>query len=292
MNTAQSNGSRGDHDPALVSGDDSARFAFGANWLRYVESVDQGPILFAERSIRELLNVDTLSGRTFLDAGSGSGLFSLAARRLGADVTSFDFDENSVRATQQLKERYFPGDARWSIRQGSVLDQKFLEQLGTFDIVYSWGVLHHTGDMWRALGNVTGRVNTNGRLCVAIYNDQGRASVVWRAIKKMYNRLPERLRFIVLWPAFVRLWGPTLFRDLVRAHPTRTWGSYRAERGMSPLIDVKDWVGGYPFEVARPDELVEFFERRDFHVTHSILRSGIGCNEFALVRAEVSGDRP
>ena len=290
MNKAHFGGGRGQHDPALVSSDDSARFAFGANWLRYVDSVDEGPIRYAERSICKLLQVETLRGRRFLDAGSGSGLFSLAARRLGADVSSFDFDENSVRATQQLKDRYFAGDSHWTIRQGSVLDQSFLAGLGTYDVVYSWGVLHHTGDMWRALQNVTALVNASGRLCIAIYNDQGRTSDVWKAVKKTYNRLPEALRFVVLWPAFIRLWGPTLVRDLVRGKPRRTWSAYKAERGMSPLIDVRDWVGGYPFEVATPDALIRFFAQRHFDVTNSVLRSGIGCNEFAFRRAGESSD--
>jgi SAM-dependent methyltransferase len=290
VSTTNSVSSRGKHDPALRSSDDSARFAFGANWLRYIDSIDEGPVRYAERSIRDLLRVDTLNGCRFVDAGSGSGLFSLAARRLGADVTSFDFDENSVRATQEMKNRYFPDDGRWAIRQGSVLDEPFVRSLGTFDVVYSWGVLHHTGDMWRALANVSTLVNAGGRLCVAIYNDQGRASDMWRDIKKTYNRLPETLRFLVLWPAFVRLWGPTLVRDLLHGHPTRAWSSYKAERGMSPLIDVKDWVGGYPFEVAKPEQLAAFFSERCFEVTHSILRDGIGCNEFAFVRVG-SGNR-
>jgi SAM-dependent methyltransferase len=280
-----SNVSRGRHDPALTSSDDSVRFAFGANWLRYIDTVDDGPIRHAERSIRELLGLKTLSGRRFLDAGSGSGLFSLAARRLGAEVCSFDFDENSVLATQRLKDRYFPDDARWTIHRGSVLDPAFLETLGTHDIVYSWGVLHHTGDLWRALRNVTLLVNANGRLCVAIYNDQGRASVIWKLVKQTYNRLPRALRFIVLWPAFIRLWGPTFVRDFLRGSPARSWSSYKVERGMSPLIDVKDWVGGYPFEVATPREVIEFFAERRFDLTHSILRNGIGCNEFAFVRS-------
>ena len=126
---------RGSHDPALAASADSGRFAFGDNWLRYVDAIDDSPIRHAEQSIRQLLQVETLEGLRFLDAGSGSGLFSLAARRLGADVSSFDFDKNSVQATRQLKDRYRQGDNGWSIRQGSVLDERFLAGLGTYDVV-------------------------------------------------------------------------------------------------------------------------------------------------------------
>src|ERR1044072_5239228 len=102
-----------------------------------------------------MLEVDNLLGKKFLDVGSGSGLFSLAARRLGAQVHSFDYDPQSVACTGELRRRYFPDDLHWVVQQGSVLDQGYLASLGSFDVVYAWGVLHHTGAMWRALDNIT-----------------------------------------------------------------------------------------------------------------------------------------
>ncbi len=119
-------------------------------------------MLRAEQSLKEMLEVERLDGLRFLDAGSGSGLFSLAARRLGATVHSFDYDPQSVACTHELKRRYFPGDAAWMVEQGSVLDQDYLDHLGQFDIVYSWGVLHHTGAMWQALDNVARLVAPGG----------------------------------------------------------------------------------------------------------------------------------
>ncbi len=53
--------------------------------------------------------METLAGNSFLDVGSGSGLFSLAAMRLGADrVHSFDYDPQSVGCTKELKRRFPP----------------------------------------------------------------------------------------------------------------------------------------------------------------------------------------
>src|SRR5438105_11901475 len=170
------------------------RFDFGANWARFLEGLNDERIAQAEQSLCDMLGVSDLQGKTFLDIGSGSGLFSLAARRLGAMVHAFDYDPQSVACTREIKRRYAPEDLHWTIEEGSVLDRDYLSRLGQFDAVYSWGVLHHTGAMWEALDNVAFLVAEGGRLCIAIYNDQGRQSRRWRRLKRSYNRLPSFLR--------------------------------------------------------------------------------------------------
>lgn len=79
------------------------RFEFGANWTSFLQTLDSDRIYQAELSLREKLKVTELTGKTFIDIGSGSGLFSLAARRLGGKVFSFDFDPKSVACTRELK---------------------------------------------------------------------------------------------------------------------------------------------------------------------------------------------
>ncbi len=83
------------------------RFEFGKNWSAFLAHLSEDRILKAEQSLREMLEVETLTGKTFLDIGSGSGLFSLAARRLGAKVFSFDFDSNSYACTKELRAKIF-----------------------------------------------------------------------------------------------------------------------------------------------------------------------------------------
>src|SRR5215218_10420474 len=123
------------------------RFKFGENWSRFLSLLNEERITEAEGSLKKMLDTESLEGKTFLDVGSGSGLFSLAARRLGAKVRSFDFDPQSVACTRELRRRYFAEDKDWVVEQGSALDQSYLGTLGTYDVVYSWGVLHHTGEM-------------------------------------------------------------------------------------------------------------------------------------------------
>ncbi|MCX8130839.1 MAG: class I SAM-dependent methyltransferase [Clostridia bacterium] len=259
------------------------RFEFGKNWAQFLSKLNDERILVAEKSLKEMLNVDTLEKKTFIDVGSGSGLFSLCARRLGARVHSFDYDPNSVNCTAELKRRYYNGDAQWTVEEGNALDKGYLESLGKFDIVYSWGVLHHTGNMWRALDNVSSLVAPEGMLFISIYNNQGRASNQWLAVKKLYNKLPGGMKFIVLWPSFIRLRGPMFLRDLFKGKPMYTWNTYIKRRGMSPWSDVVDWVGGYPFEVAKPEEIFDFYRDRGFKLLNmKTCAGGRGCNEFVF----------
>jgi len=261
------------------------RFAFGENWQRFLGILDEDRIGRAEESLRGMLQVSDLAGQSFLDIGCGSGLFSLAARRMGARVYSFDYDAQSVACARELRQRYFPQDSDWLIDEGSALDAAYLSGLGRFDVVYSWGVLHHTGAMWSALDNAARLVAPRGKLFIAIYNDQGKISHRWRAIKRTYNRLPGNLRFLVTVPVLVHLYWRRTLKDFLRLRPFETWRNEGRERGMSPWRDLIDWVGGYPFEVAKPEAILDFHLRRGFTLTRMVTCGGsLGCNEFVFVR--------
>jgi SAM-dependent methyltransferase len=240
------------------------RFRFGANWRAFLERLDEPRIRQAEESLADWHGRDGLAGRTFLDVGSGSGLSSLCARRLGARVRSFDYDPDSVACTRELKRRYFPGDRDWEISAGSALDADFLEGLGTYDVVYSWGVLHHTGDMWRGLDLVPRRVAPGGRLHLMLYRDEGMKSVAWRAIKKTYCAGPVR-RAVVTGTFIPYYLGRGLLEDAVRLRdPRRRYREYSSARGMSKFHDWIDWLGGYPYEVVKPETLRSYLEARGF----------------------------
>ena len=273
------------HGTEVASGE---RFEFGKNWSAFLSVLDETRIVKAEESLKEMLECESLAGKTFLDIGSGSGLFSLAARRLGAKVHSFDYDSNSFACTQELRNRYFPNDPNWRVEQGSALDSEYLSSLGKFDIVYSWGVLHHTGEMWRALENAVIPTTSGGKLFIAIYNDTGSQARRWHWIKKTYCRLPSLLKT----PFAVAVILPDEFKNLCRSliilkpmNYIRSWTQYKNGRGMNRWHDIIDWVGGYPYEVATPDEIFEFYKKRGFALTKIKTGGvGLGCNEFVFVK--------
>lgn len=271
------------HAAEVASGE---RFEFGKNWSRFLSVLSPERIAEAEDSLRDMLEVSDLEGKTFLDVGCGSGLFSLAAYNLGAEVFSFDFDPQSVACALELRRRYCTEPSRWKIEEGSALDTEYMRSLGTFDVVYSWGVLHHTGNMWKGLENVGPLVAPGGKLFIAIYNDTGTQAERWRVLKKTYNRLPRPLQppfaFLTTVPGEVK----GLLSSILRGRPLaylRERSDYSGRRGMSHWHDVVDWVGGYPYEVATPDEIFDYYKARGFRLTRLHAGGvGLGCNEFVF----------
>jgi len=270
---------------ASVSLEPDGRFSFGQNWRRFLSVLNDERLKAAEASLHQMLQMDDLRGKSFLDVGSGSGLFSLAAARLGASrIHSFDFDPDSVACTEELKRRYRPQMQSWTIERGSALDEEYLRALGKFDIVYSWGVLHHTGDMWRALELVAPLAVPGGRLFIAIYNDQGVISRGWTIVKRTYNTgwAGRTLVSAVFMPFFA---ARGLALDLRHArNPLRRYRNSLG-RGMSIVHDWHDWLGGYPFEVAAPNRIREFYEGHGFTLSKiKTCGRSHGCNEFVFFK--------
>jgi 2-polyprenyl-3-methyl-5-hydroxy-6-metoxy-1,4-benzoquinol methylase len=270
--------------PAKTKAARGRRFDFGGNWKKFAASVGEDQIASAEASLSAMLGTDSLRGQSFLDVGCGSGLFSLAAARLGASrIHSFDFDPGSVESAESLKRRFMPAAGHWTIGQGSVLDTGYLAGLGLWDVVYAWGVLHHTGHMWRAIRNVQELMPLGGRLFIAIYNDQGLRSRAWRQVKRFYNRSPAARRVVLAFAVPLLAVGAATRDVLHGRNPLHRYA--RQDRGMSLARDWRDWLGGYPFECARPEELIEHFQGGGFVLERQrTVGRRLGCNEFVFRR--------
>ena len=229
----------------------------------------------------DTVTAKTIDGKRFLDVGCGSGLFSLCARSAGCKVVSFDYDPDAVSCTKELRDRYFPGDSDWTVLQGSVLDKEFLTSLNTHDIVYAWGVLHHTGDMWTAMDEVAKLTTSGGYLCLAIYNDCGLRSIIWHKIKRFYNiNVATRVTMsMVLVPYYI---GRMAISSIWQR--TNLFAAYKRERGMHVVTDLLDWIGGYPYEYAKWKEIVGFFSERGFIASTVTPAEGTGNHQFVFVR--------
>jgi len=263
----------------------SERFPFGENWLDFLSSLSDEQILEAEKALHAFLGDIDLKGKRFLDIGSGSGLHSLVAHKMGAEVVSFDYDLQSVACTKELKSRYFPDHQSWAIEQGSILNREYIDKLGEFDIAYAWGVLHHTGVLWQALYNAQRPVRENGLLFIAIYNDQGFISALWKIVKRFYcsGWLGRTLMSAFFYPLFF-LFG--LLIDLVHLrNPATRYRDHKKYRGMSLLHDWRDWLGGYPFEPAEPVRIISFYKNLGFELVQFLATGhGFGNNQFLFRR--------
>jgi 2-polyprenyl-6-hydroxyphenyl methylase/3-demethylubiquinone-9 3-methyltransferase len=261
------------------------RFQFGENWTRFLSLVDEERITQAADRLSEMLG--DIRGKSFLDVGSGSGIHSLAALRLGATrIVSFDYDTKSVACTAELKRRFAPG-ADWRVESGSALDENYLRSLGRFDIVYAWGVLHHTGAMWKSFDLVT--IPAGDTLLVAVYNDEGRKSRLWLILKKFHSRSPWPAKKVLELATFMLTWGKAFVFKPRKAFGN--WSSYSRQRGMSPWRDVVDWAGGYPCEFANAGDVFAFFRQRGF--TLDVLKTvhGLGLNEFVFTRSPGTAEK-
>lgn len=261
--------------------DDGLQFGFGENWADYIKkNFSDERVQISLHHLLNFLKLENLNGKTFLDIGCGSGLHSLAAWKAGAErVISFDLDQNSVATAKKL-HAFSGSPENWQIFQGSVLDDKFLETLPKADIVYSWGVLHHTGSMWQAVENAARLLHDQSVFYIALYSKDvyvDPPAEYWLDVKRRYNRANPLMKKWMVWDY---AWKHTIKKALQkRRHPWKFILEYKKSRGMSYWHDVKDWLGGYPMDFAGNAETVQFAQHR-LNLELINIKAGEGNTEY------------
>ncbi len=266
---------------------DKPTFSFGKNWQSFLKFLNKERIETAKTSMLEFLGMNTLDGKSFLDIGCGSGIFSYAAFLLDANkIISFDVDQFSVECCKYLW-KIEKNPKKWEILSGSILNDEFYSNLGKFDIVYSWGVLHHTGQMWRAIENAGKLVDQNGYLFFTIYNkvEGFKSSNFWLKIKKFYNKSPKILKKIIQIAYILNDIGGLLIRF---KNPIKFMKNYKKKRGMNYRVDIIDWLGGYPYEFASVNEILKYMKIKfpNYKLINLKQRFDIGNNWYLFKRSD------
>lgn len=267
------------------------KFKFGENWLRFNKLINRKKILQARNSLKKYKI--SYMNKSFLDVGCGSGLFSLAASTLGCKkIYSVDVDDSSIKSTKILRENFNRKNLNWNIEKVSLIRDSFTKKCKNYDIIYCWGVAHHTGNMFKAFENLVNVCKINSHLVIAIYNDEGLKSKIWWIIKYLYNFVPSSLRKIyayfimnVVRNGYVifRLFFTLQFSELSKYLDKKT----KRPRGMNADVDIMDWVGGYPFEYIKFNLLKKYFISKGFKVIKSRECKGSGNHEIVFKRIKL-----
>ena len=266
--------------------DQGTHFAFGKNWASYAQLVTEARVQAAVDSLRKLIG-GSLEGKSLLDIGCGSGLHALAALRLGAsEVVAIDIDSDSVATALQLLQSNAPRQG-WSVRSGSVFDLE-KNPPGVFDVVYSWGVLHHTGAMYRALRAAAALVAPGGQFIFALYRWTP-LCWLWKSEKRWYAaagptaQARARATYVALFRAVFALRRRGSFSGYL--------ADYRQRRGMDFYHDVHDWLGGWPYESISPAQTDRFMTGLGFQRVRAFTAAGVnvglfgsGCDEYVYTR--------
>jgi len=257
-----------------------AVFDFGKNWEDFsLNALDQSSLKEAEESLESLLGREGLRGKSFLDIGSGTGIFSIAAAKMDASkIVGFDINQKCIEIAVKNSEVFALGSVTPEFRRISILESDSIAALGKYDVVYAWGSLHHTGAMFKAIENASGCVANGGTFVLAIYNKHV-TSPIWKKIKRFYNQSPGVVRRLMVYLFILVIFTAKLL--FTRRNP------FKQRRGMNFYYDVIDWIGGYPYEYASADEIVKFLNCLNFkNVKVTTPDVPTGCNEFVFVKQQ------
>ena len=260
-------------------------FSFGKNWQNFLKTVTPAKLEIAKKSIIDFTGTANFNEKSVIDIGSGSGIFSHCIHEMGCEkLVSVDVDPFSVKCTEFMHTQASEPN-NWEVLHESILNKKFIENSDRYDLVYSWGVLHHTGAMWDAISNAAQLVKPNGIFYIALYNKVTGVfgSKFWLRLKLMHNRFPLIGKY-VMEPIYMFTFFTTSI--LKGRNPIKIIRDYNEKRGMNWRRDITDWFGGYPYEYASIEEVFTFMKTNFPTYTLNNIKStnGLGNNWFLFKR--------
>ncbi|HEX2957324.1 MAG TPA: class I SAM-dependent methyltransferase [Chitinispirillaceae bacterium] len=261
------------------------QFDFGKNWASFSRSaLSTIRIETARNDFNNLFSGIPLKGKTFLDIGFGQGLSLLFANEAGAVTVGNDINPSCYDAINESARFFNLSSITFPLILGSILEnttieniQRALERKMLFDIVHSWGVLHHTGGMYDALSKAMNLVARGGYFVIAIYNYHY-TSLLWRFIKLIYCKSHPCLKKLMI----------TVFYPLIAAAKFAVTGKnpFKKDRGMNFYYDVIDWIGGYPYEYASKQKIINYCEEYGFTCIRCVDADvPTGCNQFVFYKS-------
>jgi SAM-dependent methyltransferase len=257
-------------------------FSFGKNWLSFLEHMPDEAMRDVASDIADWLGASAVEGKSVVDIGCGSGVHSHCFHAMGVkSLFSIDVDPRSVAATSMMWERAGKPN-NWRVQHASILDDNFVKSLEKFDIVYSWGVLHHTGEMWRAIENASRLVSEGGLFWIALYT-KGPDYPTHLELKKQYNRAGWLGKKLMIYRRILK----TMRKRMSAGKNPFGWNE-RRRRGMDVYHDLIDWLGGLPYEVASPEEIRSFCEARGFELVRVDSRPEGACSGYLMRRLSES----
>lgn len=224
-------------------------------WTEYIPEYDA-----SEKHWLLFFTPDEVKGKSVLDSGCGTGIFSIIFAKNGAgQVTGIDISPGSLGTAEGLKQKFGLSNARFE--QQDMLHLPYPD--ACFDIVWAWGTVHHTTDPLGAIDGLIRVLKPGGSILLAIYK---KTKVTWihEAIRKTLVRTPRRS-----WNALAKImafFGTPIVWTFKRRE--------KARQGETLSELILDWYFVPIRHYYKPDEIRTFLEGKGFKIENYLAHSG------------------
>jgi ubiquinone/menaquinone biosynthesis C-methylase UbiE len=224
-------------------------------WTEYIPEYEA-----SEKHWEIFYAAEEVQGKSILDAGCGTGIFSIIFANKGADqVTGIDISEGSLHTAQSLKEKFGLKNAEFE--KQDMLALPFPDR--SFDIVWAWGTVHHTTDPFKAIDELIRVLKPSGSILLAIYK-RTRLTFIHEIIRKILVRTPRKT-WKVLAKILAIFLSPVIFLLKKREK------SRKGEKLEELIID---WYFVPIRHYYKPGEIKNYLEERGFSVEKFLPASG------------------